>query len=138
MPIHYLIDNDHRCVIKLWIGEITLEDWLIAERQVMEAPNLPRNFKMLIDARKVSAFKIGPENVDEIVDFYETYQDKVNGVRVAMLAGAFFKEAKMYERNVQPLGMNVIVFANFDTACTWLNLDQGLVNEYLQQLQQES
>jgi len=38
MPIQYLIDNVHRCVIKVWMGEITLAEWRDSERQVMEPP----------------------------------------------------------------------------------------------------
>ena len=137
MPIHYLIDNDHRCVIEIWTGEITLEDWRASERQIMAAPNLPRNYKMLIDARKAEKIKLSLEDIQEIVEFYRAYQDTIKGAQVAMLAGAFFDRARIYEKYVQPLGMNVIVFANFDTACTWLNLDRALVNEHIEQLQRE-
>jgi len=93
---------------------------------------------MIIDARKAGEIKIVPEDISEIVDFYQAYQDKVNGTRVAILAGTFFGKAKLYEKNVQPLGMNVIVFANFDTACLWLNLDRRMVTECNKRLQGEA
>ena len=74
MPIQYLIDTEHSCIIEVWIGEVTSEEWCVVERQVIEIPNLPRNAKWLIDARKVREIKINEANVSEIVDFYKNDQ----------------------------------------------------------------
>lgn len=136
MPIRYLIDNEHRCVIKVWMGAVTMEEWYAVERQIMEDPNLPRNYKLLIDARKAGEAKITEEEIKDIVGFYKDYAAKVNGTQVAAIAGPVFEKARVYEKYAQLIGMNVIVFTNLDTACMWLDLDREIVNACIRQLQE--
>ena len=101
----------------------------------MEDPTLLPGYKMLIDTRQGTNIKISETDIAQTASFYKGYQAKVRGVQIAVLAGKGFEKARLYERTVQPLGMNVIVFANFDTACTWLSLDRKLVSGWLAQLQ---
>ena len=134
MPIRYMIYNDYSCIIKVWLGVVTLEEWYAVERQIMEAPNLPRKFKLLTDVRKVDDVKITVEENKDMASFYDDYITKVSGAQVAVLAGAVFDRARRFENYAQSLGMNVIVFTNFDTACMWLNLDRKMVSEWIEQL----
>jgi hypothetical protein len=134
MPIFYRIYADYNCVLKVWVGEVTMETWYAVERRIMEDPDLPRRYKLLIDVRKAGDINVSEQDVKGLADFYQDYSDQIKGVQVAILAGDEFDKARLYEKTVQPLGMNVIAFANFDTACLWLNLDRKLVSEWIEQL----
>lgn len=123
MPVNYLVVNDGHVVIERWVGSISHEELVSHERKQLQDTSISPGAIVLADCRKV-IFETTPDKVFEMTDNHKLIHNKTYLSKIAVIVkdDDGFSKARIFAEQTAALGVNTIVFSNFDIACTWLGL----------------
>lgn len=122
MPSAYRIKKEAQVAFKVLVGRITREELFALDRQFLTDPDLPPGVRLLTDVALASFEGIGEKEFNELIALYQEHRGKVAGVKMAIVTTQDFRKARLYERMVASVSINVIVFNQLDHACTWLGI----------------
>jgi hypothetical protein len=132
MAIEYVYRKEDNLVIEVYVGDVTKEEWFTHERSQMKDAELQPGGKVIVDLSNATMDEsIGDAEIREFTELYGPYRELVAGTRVGIVAGAEFARSRVYERFAQVYGINVIVFNDVHTACTWLGVDARSAKEWI-------
>jgi hypothetical protein len=136
MGIAYRIDKKMGATLVVWTGVITADEFLTHVRRLSADPDWPPPGRLhLADLRDTSLdTSLDKSIIEEAAELYARHRQKIENMKVAIVAGDAFEHAIVFERVLARYGAMIIVFNFLDTARKWLNLDAGEVESTLQQL----
>ena len=82
----------------------------------------------------VADLSIDESGIKQAAEFIGSNLLKTTGRRVAVVAGKEFDRSKLFENLVKSHLLNVIVFNDLSTACTWLGIDTMETQQEIQQI----
>jgi hypothetical protein len=122
-------------MIEVWVGAITLEEFLEHERRHLQDPKFPISAKIVVDITRASFdSSIGESEIQTFVDLYRHHREKVAGARIAIVAGKDFGRASLYGKMAEKHMINVIVFNGLESACVWLGVDTKAIRHDMDQI----
>jgi hypothetical protein len=132
MPVKYLVTQDGKLVIEKWVGAIRHEELISHERQQLQDESIFPGAKVFADARQATFTETSYDLIHELSDLYGESDNKTSLSTLAILiSGADFDKARIYAEQAQKHGVRIIVFSNFDVACTWLGMKTSEVHRLI-------
>jgi hypothetical protein len=138
MNIGYVCLPRKALVISVWGKNVTLDQWYANIRKQIADPGFAQTKVHLVDVSRGTADpSIGEAEIQGVLDFISGSGAPTAGRKIAIVAGEEFARLRLYERLAEPLQLNVIVFNDLGTACTWLGIDPREVEIEIRKLRAE-
>ena len=137
MSIGYTCIMDKKLVVSVWDGNVTLDQWRENLDRLLADPDFPATRINIVDMRFGHPdITIGEGEIQQVIDFLATHQEKIAGRKIAIVAGEDFKKSKFFESLAGNLLIKVIVFNFLHGACSWLGIDPRETEEAIQQIRE--
>jgi len=139
MSIVYRIDKEKGFTAVLWDGVVTADAFLAHVRRLSADADWPPPRRLhLSDLRTTSLdASMDEATIEKAAEIYANQQNKIAGMKVAIVAGEPFNKAVIFERAISRYGASAIVFNFPNIACKWLNIIGDEVAHALQQLRDQ-
>jgi len=136
MGIVYRIDKEKGCTLVRWNGVVSADAFLAHVKRLSSDPDWPPPRRLHLTDLHGTTLDASMEEavIEKAAQLYGEHQDKVVGMKVAIVAGKAFNKAVIFERVISRYGATAIVFNFLDSACTWLGIDNDEMKRSLQQL----
>lgn len=140
MGMAYRIDKEIGATLVVWSGVVTADEFLAHVRRLSADPDWPPPGRLhLADLRMASLdASLDESTIEKAANLYAQHRQKIENMKVAVVAGEAFKQAVVFERVLERHGATVIVFNFLDTARKWLNIGEEDVERTLEQLRAQS
>ncbi len=140
MSIVYRINKEQGFTVVLWDGVVTADAFLAHVRRLSGDADWPPPKRLHLSDLRAASLDVSMDEaiIEKAAEIYGTHQDKIAGMKVAIVAGEPFNKAVLFERAIARYGATAIVFNFPDTACKWLGVDHEEVKRTLQQLRAPS
>jgi hypothetical protein len=133
MPIKWSYIPPLKLLITCWLGEISNDDWERHYSEITASPFYAMATRSLADLTRAEV-NITPEAMRSGVS---SYRNRKTPLRGAIISHSSFFRAMEFQTLAQNQLLNIIVFSDFHTACTWLNVDTELAKQHLQDLKDQ-
>ena len=139
MGIAYRIDKQLGATLVMWANVVTADAFLAHVQRLCADPEWPPPGRLhLCDLRSVSLdASLDDTVVAQAAALYAGQRQKIENMKVAIVAAEAFERAVVFERVLERAGAHVIVFNFLDTARKWLNLAADDVEPALVQLRKQ-
>ena len=135
MAILWENDSSTGCTFETWEGAVSFEEWLRHVQAVVTDPNWPAGKRHLVDLKRTKDFSdIFESDLDEVSSLISIYEDRVVGVKLAIIADPGVRKPELFIQFLSTIGVEGKVFVDLAAACQWLNLDPAQAEQKLQQL----
>jgi hypothetical protein len=134
MGIAYRSIPQRRLTVEVWHGVITVDQWRTHVQTVLSASDRSWREKSLTDITTADASQITDADQAEIAAMYAPHGSQFTNMRNATIASRAFEPSFEFGRRIERFGMNVIVFNEMVSACSWLGLDPSEIRPVLQEL----
>ena len=135
MSIGYTCIMDKKLVVSVWDGNVTLDQWRENLDRLLADPDFPATRINIVDMRFGHPdHTIGEGEIQQVIDFLATHQEKIAGRKIAIVAGEDFTKPKYFERLAESLLAKVIVFNFLHSACSWLGADPKETEQTMEQI----
>jgi hypothetical protein len=136
MPIDYHIDTNKGYTIAVWHGHVDAVEYGNHINQLLADANWPpRKLIHLSDLRRA---KLDASIDDDVILMaakkYGEKLGKDQHVKLAIIAGASYDKALVFEKAFMKYQSSSIVFYDLHSACIWLGLDQDEVEKAIQKI----
>ena len=120
----------------VWTDVVTADEFLAHVRRLSSDADWPPPGRLhLSDMRKASLDpSLDEATIDEAATLYARHRQKIDKMKIAIVADTAFDKAVAFERVMERHGATVIVFNFLDSARKWLNIDADEVDRALQEL----
>ena len=139
MPIGYKVAHGGKLVVEVWTKQISRKEMLAHHEKSLGDPAILPSRVEFVDLTRAIAPYIGEAEIALFVDAFRSHSEKLVNTSIAIVAtGEQFDQARIFEKLSTPHLITVVVFNGFDTACTWLGVDEaeirGLVRDVLKEM----
>jgi hypothetical protein len=135
MSITYRCDRAKGITYEVWHGPVSAQEWeATANRQIGDA-GWPGGDLYIADLGSATVSELEMSPVLE--KNAKRFRDRVNSLKLAIVAPTNFSAAERYQAIVTNLGFHSIAFASLDTACLWLGLDFHTTENILREMRSE-
>jgi hypothetical protein len=133
MSIGYTIDDGTAFV--RWDGVVTAAEWLRHVRQLVADPMWPPfRARQLSDLRSARLdASIDEAAFGEAAALFGS-NSRIDGLKAAIVAGAAYPQARMFEDVIARHGATVFAFNSLNPACDWLGVDVDHASQTLASL----
>jgi hypothetical protein len=140
MGIAYRIDEKLGATLVAWADVVTGEQFLAHVGRLSSDPRWPPAARLhLTDLRMASLdSSLDDATIEKAAELYGRHRQKIENMKVAIVAGKAFERAAVFERVLERHGATVIVFNFLDTARKWLNLDGSEVERAMHELNERA
>ncbi len=123
MPVDYTVLREGNLVIERWTGEMPMAEVFAHEREQLQDTRIKPGAVGLTDARKASFPEANEVNLKELANLHGEAENATSISRYALvMSSQEFDKARMLEVFSRDVGLNVIVFVNFEAACEWVGI----------------
>jgi hypothetical protein len=135
----YRINKKQGFTVVLWDGVVTADAFLAHVRRLSADADWPPPKRLHMSDLRAASLDVSMDEatIEKAAEIYGTHQDKIAGMKVAIVAGKSFNKAVVFERVISHYGATAIVFNFPDTACKWLGVNHEEVKRTLQQLRDQ-
>jgi len=134
MGITYRHIPQHRLVVEVWDGVITVDQWRVHVQRYLSDPALTALDGSLVDVSSADTSLLTDADEAEIVAMFVPRAFELAPMRNAVIAAREYEPSVAFGRRLEQLTLDVIVFNELTGACGWLRLDPVEVRPILQEL----
>ena len=136
MSIVYRIDEKLGATLVVWTGVVTADEFLAHVGRLSSDAGWPPPERLHLSDLRVATLdtSLDEATIDEAASLYARHRQKIEKMKVAIVAGTGFEKAVAFERVLERHGATAIVFNFLDSARKWLNIDADETNRAVQEL----
>lgn len=136
MPCSCAVLDDGRLVLERWWGEVFSAEIVAHEAGQLEDERIAPGAAGLADLRAAAFPGEEPLDVRAIAATHGGEGHRNRFARYALVTDEAdtFLRSRVFEREMEPFGVRVVVFVSLATACTWLGADPARIRTALEAL----
>ena len=134
MGITYRHIPQHRLIIEVWDGVITVDQWRTHLQRYLADPALAALDRSLVDVSTADTSLLTDADEAELVAMYVPHASDLAPMRNAVIAAREYEPSVEFGHRLERLNLNLIVFNELTGASAWLRLDPNEVRPILQDL----
>jgi hypothetical protein len=125
-------------LVIVWDGVVTGDEWEeFARGRIAADPRWPPGARRLVEVTTLDPSSLTPADVEANAELYRDRAANMIGTRTAIVAARAWDIATEYERRIDRLGAQTVVFNYLSEACGWLGLDADRVRGVVTRLRRD-
>jgi hypothetical protein len=139
MGVAYRIEQDPGVAYVVWDGTVTADQWMAHVRQLLLDPGWPPAGRLHLSDLRTATIDASIDDgvLKKAVELFGRHPNIAN-LRVAIVAGAEFRRAGVFERLSMRYPMFVFSFNTLRPACEWLGIDPDHAERMLRPLRDQA
>lgn len=136
MPCRYSVLEDGRSIVERWSGEVDAAEIVAHEEAQVTDSRIAPGAVGLADLRHARFAGERPYDLTGLARAHERAVGAPRFSRFALVAESpeVFLKSRSLEREMERVGVRVVVFTSIQTACDWLGIDATRVTAELSAL----